>query len=293
MGSVIWLATLLAIAAGAAFAVTAALQHRAAAQEAVHHIADPRLLLRLLRRPLWLASNLTDLLGAALQAVALRFGPLALVQPLLVSSLIFAPPAEAALNRHPVNRRSLFGAGLGVLGLALFVLSGATSAGTAHPSTRAWLLSGIATAAVVGVCLVGAAQAVKPWSAVWLGIATGTMYGYMSALLKTCSTQFPHLGALFGHWHVYAFALVGCAGLVLNQSMYQHGSLAPGLTALTISEPLSGFVFGTTAFGESVATSGLRLTALVVAVGLLVAAVWTVASDREEQRHSELPAHAH
>lgn len=292
MGPVIWLATLLAIAAGAAFAVTAALQHRAATQEAEHHIADPRLLLRLLRRPLWLASNLTDLLGAALQAVALRFGPLALVQPLLISSLIFAPPAEAALNRQPVNRRSLFGAGLGVLGLALFVLSGATAAGTAHPSTRAWLLSGIATAAVVGVCLVGAAQAVKPWSAVWLGIATGTMYGYMSALLKTCSTQFPHLGALFGHWHLYAFALVGCAGLVLNQSMYQHGSLAPGLTALTISEPLSGFLFGTTAFGESVATSGPRLTVLVVAAALLVAAVWTVASDREEPQ-SELPAHAH
>jgi len=293
MGPVILLATVLAIAAGAAFAVTAALQHRAAAQEAEHHIGDPRLLLRLLRRPLWLASNLADLLGAGLQAVALRFGPLALVQPLLISSLIFAPGAEAALNRQPVNRRSLFGASLGVLGLALFVLSGATAGDTTDPSTHAWLLSGIATVAAVGVCLVGAAQSAKPWSAVWLGIATGTMYGYMSALLKTCSTQFPDLGALFGHWQLYGFALVGCAGLVVNQSMYQRGSLAAGLTALTISEPLSGCIFGTTAFGESVATSGLRLTALVVAVGLLIAAVWTVASDREDQQHSELHAHAH
>ncbi|HEX7738227.1 MAG TPA: hypothetical protein VF426_01115, partial [Marmoricola sp.] len=60
----IWLATLLAIAAGAAFAVTAALQHRAAAAEAEHPVADPRLLLRLLRRPMWLASNLTDFVGA-------------------------------------------------------------------------------------------------------------------------------------------------------------------------------------------------------------------------------------
>ena len=112
------------------------------------------------------------------------------------------------------------------------------------------------------------------------------------SLLKVCSAEFPHVGALFGHWHLYAFALVGCVGLVLNQSMYQHGTLAPGLTAMTISEPVSGFLLGTTAFGESMTVTGPRLTLMVIAIGLLATAVWTVATEQKDH-HSEVPVHAH
>src|ERR1700749_2970168 len=98
-------AILAAVSAAALFAVAAALQHRSAGlvSAAVHHRgASPgpagghrrlaRVAPRALRHPLWIAGLLASLAGFGLHAVALRDGPLTLVQPLLVTGVIFALP---------------------------------------------------------------------------------------------------------------------------------------------------------------------------------------------------------
>ncbi len=54
-----------------------------------------RLLVRLARRPLWIVGLFAHAVGTGLHAVALRFGALSLVQPLLVISLVFALPLRA------------------------------------------------------------------------------------------------------------------------------------------------------------------------------------------------------
>ena len=79
------LAVVVALAAAVCFAFASAVQQRAAKQEKAHRTFDPRLLLRLLHRPMWIASWAPDAAGSVLQALALRFGPLSLVQPILVS----------------------------------------------------------------------------------------------------------------------------------------------------------------------------------------------------------------
>jgi hypothetical protein len=50
---------------------------------------DPGLILRLVRRPVWLAGIASMILGFGFQLSALRFGPLALVQPTLALELLF------------------------------------------------------------------------------------------------------------------------------------------------------------------------------------------------------------
>ena len=49
-----------------------------------------RILLDLVRQPLWLAAIGANIVGFALQVVALALGSLAVVQPLLVCDLVFA-----------------------------------------------------------------------------------------------------------------------------------------------------------------------------------------------------------
>lgn len=51
---------------------------------------SPRIFVDLAHKPLWLASIGGTLLGFALQVLALSYGPLALVEPLLACGLIFA-----------------------------------------------------------------------------------------------------------------------------------------------------------------------------------------------------------
>src|SRR5262249_57554327 len=60
---------------------------------------------RLVRNPLWLAGWLTNLFGFMAQAAALHLSSVALVQPLMVSQLLFSMPlASAWARRRPLAR---------------------------------------------------------------------------------------------------------------------------------------------------------------------------------------------
>jgi drug/metabolite transporter (DMT)-like permease len=58
---------------------------------------------KLVRKPLWLLGWLTNLVGFLVQATALHFGSVALVQPLLVTQLLFALPMASACGRTGVT----------------------------------------------------------------------------------------------------------------------------------------------------------------------------------------------
>ena len=136
-------AALTALAAAGCFALTSALQQRVARQERPYRALDPRLILALLRRPLWLAGWVPDLAGTGLQALALSFGPITLVQPILVSGMFLAIPLEAGLDRRRPYRRDLLAVTVSALGLAAFLCppSRARASRTRRPgpgSGRRW-----------------------------------------------------------------------------------------------------------------------------------------------------------
>ena len=104
MGRVSALAVALAVLAAALFAVAAAVQQRSAAAVADDRGRGPKLVLTLVRQPLWWVGTLADVGGYAAQAAALGLGSLLLVQPLLVTSLLFALPLGAWLAGRRLRR---------------------------------------------------------------------------------------------------------------------------------------------------------------------------------------------
>ena len=86
------LSVVAAIAAGCTFAVGSVLQQSAAREEPSENSLSLRLLVGLAHRPRWLIGIAGDFFSFGLQALALAFGPLALVQPLAVTGLLFAIP---------------------------------------------------------------------------------------------------------------------------------------------------------------------------------------------------------
>src|SRR3954447_495663 len=104
-GPVSALAVALALAAAALFAVAAAAQQRSAA--AVPDDRGPQLVLTLVRRPLWWVGTLADVGGYVAQAAPLGLGSLLLVQPLLVTGLLFALPLGARWAGRSLGRAEL------------------------------------------------------------------------------------------------------------------------------------------------------------------------------------------
>ncbi|BCJ61470.1 DMT family transporter [Micromonospora endophytica] len=266
----------LALASAFCFALASALHQRAAKQQPEHGVADPRLLLRLLRSRLWLSGWIPDSAAVTLQAAALRLGPLAVVQPLLASGLFMAVLIEGAMIRRRIASRDLLASAVGVVGLTAFLVLADAHAGVASPRPGAWVgpASCLVLLIVAGVLaayrLTGAARGAA------LGISSGLAYSLAAALVKDVTGRFQGLDTLLS-WRIPALAVVVTVGLLLNQTAFQHGRLAAPLTAVTLTDPVASVVLGVTVFQESLAVDPLRVVGIVLAGVTIAVGIWLAA----------------
>jgi drug/metabolite transporter (DMT)-like permease len=278
-------AILLSLLAGACFALSWALQHRAASSQPNHAVGDPRLLLRLLRRRGWLLGRLLAVAGVVAQAMALRHGALSAVAPLMLTGIVFAVPLSAWLDRRATPRGQAGAVVVGIAGLAAFLAAAAPDEGTTRPSTADWVAIFAVCGGLVLLLLIAAGRREGAVRATLIGLATGTLFGLAAALLKADAVSLDDgaVGVLT-QWTVYAWIVVCVLALVLNQNAFQGTTLAAPLTSLALSEPLVALAIGVGAFGEHLHAGGPRL--LLVAAG--VAAM--VVGIRQITGKSSIPA---
>ena len=126
-------AAVIALSAACAFAVSNALQHRAASGVPAGVSKVSRVLLHLVRNPWWLVGTGLSFIGMLLHATALRWGSLAFVQPLLLVGLVLAIPVRAALERKLPLPQELRAVAITAVGLATYLSSVTLAPGQATP----------------------------------------------------------------------------------------------------------------------------------------------------------------
>lgn len=143
---------------------------------------SPRIFLDLARKPLWLASVGGTLFGFALQVLALKYGPLALVEPLLACGLIFAVLINSYLHRRfdPVLLGGVVGTAAGIAG---FLIISNPSPGRTSVGFFTVLPLGAGLFAALAACLAVARRnaVLKPLA---LALACGICYGVAAFLVK-------------------------------------------------------------------------------------------------------------
>lgn len=142
-----------------------------------------------LRDRLWWAGTAAATAGYAFQAMALAHGSLLLVQPMLVSSLLFVLPLSAARLGHRVPGSEWAWASLLTASLAVFVLVGRPREGNYHPPTPAWTLA-VGAAVPVLVAVLAARRTDGRVRASWLGVAVALLLGMIAVLTKTCTHRY-------------------------------------------------------------------------------------------------------
>lgn len=268
------LAVLAALVAAFSFALSTTLHQRAAQRQPPGRALDPRLLWHLLRTRLWQLGWAPDVAGVLAQAVALRYGPLAVVQPVLASGLFMAVLIEAAWDRRPVRHRDLVAVLVGTAGLVGFLVTVSPGAGVNDPSTSAWWWVAAGVGGTVVACLAAARTTSGAARGTLLGVATGVLYGLAAALLKAVAARLPGDPlAVVADPRLAALVVVALIGVQLNQNAFQSGRIAAPLTALTLTEPVAGVLIGVTAFRETLTLGGVRIVVVVAAAGAIVAGV--------------------
>ena len=146
-----------------------------------------------------MAGTVANVIGFLLVVVALRFGPLALVEPLGPCHLIFASLINGYLKKlwDPVIVAGVVACTAGVIG---FLAIARPSGGRSEVSLSAALplLAGVAV-------LLAACLAVARWDRrmrpLALALACGIAYGVTDFCLKLVTSEFGHgLSHLFVHW---------------------------------------------------------------------------------------------
>jgi drug/metabolite transporter (DMT)-like permease len=263
------------LTAAAFYAVAMALQQRRASSVATDAARGARLIGRLVLDPVWLGGLFANAVGFGLQFLALGSGALALVQPLLVTSLLFALLLSMALGGGALRRREWVGAMAVAGGLALGYAAARPQAGAASAPGWRWLILTAAVAVIAGA-FIDTALRIEADRPLALAAAAGAVYGLIAALTRATSVlardsvRARDILGFVAHWQPYALAASVAVGIVLVQSAFQAGPLRASLPVLMVVEPAAGIAVGVWLFHERVAWRGWAGPLELVAIALIV-----------------------
>ncbi len=256
----------LALGAAGSFGAAGFMQHRAARHVPRTGPLQPKLLRELVAVPLFRWGIVCSAVAFVLQVIALWLAPLAVVQPLLVTGVLFYLGFASWVLGHRPDRLITTGAAIAVAGIAVFVVFAGPAAGTNRFSGTAALPLGIGLVAVVVAALAIAVRVPGEYRALPFAAATAVCYGVTAGLLRGLLTS-PDLTMVWRDWQLYAVLVVAPAGFLLNQNAFQRGAVGSvAVAVITVGDPVVSIGVGAAWLGESLAGGALHRTLQVLAL---------------------------
>ncbi len=271
-----FVAATLALVAAFLFALAATLQQKGALDLPSVSLAEPMSLLKLLGQTMWLLGTGAMLTGYLVQAAALDRGQVSIVQPLLVTTIVFALPLGYYLTQQHVGRREIVGAFVIIGGLALFTIFGRPADGNGNAPNSDWAVVILLVVIVAGTMLVFAGRGGLSMKAALYGSAAGVLFGLSASLTKpTLGYLDDGVSEMLTHWEPYVLAVVGILGFVLQQISLGTGRLAPSVATVSTVNPFVSILIGTFLLDERLSRPpwhvAVAIVGLVLALGGAVA----------------------
>jgi len=234
-----------------------------------------RLPLYLIRQPLWLLGWAAAAGTFVFQALALHNGPMSVVQPVLVTELVFALVLRRVWIHQDVAAAAWASVLVVCLALAVFLIAAEPTGGQATPQTRGWLSAGLVFGGAIAVlAALGRAGPPARRAAVFAASA-GLCWALEATFLKAATHTLTAFGVtgLLTRWPVYALIGAGIAGTLLEQAALHVGPLSVSQPILVIVNPFASIVLSVWLFDERFTDSPLKVTAAVLSFAVMAAGV--------------------
>lgn len=272
------IATLLAVASALCVAIGDVLQQRAAHRIKDRSVSHTQLFASLLRNQRWRWGVVLLAGSIALQAAALRWGSVLLVQALLMLSLLFALPINARLSNRTVTGGEWVWASLLTVAVVVVVVAGNPQAGRSSASLGTWTAVAVALGPPLGACVVAGRKWGGAPAAVLFAFVSGSLWGVFAVLSKVVVAQLGEGGSAVARSpEVYAWLLVAAGGFVWGQAAFRAGPLTASMPTLEISQPVIAAVLGVAVLDETLDASPLRTVALVMSALVMAVAIYRLA----------------
>jgi drug/metabolite transporter (DMT)-like permease len=279
------LAALLAVLAAIFFALAATLWQRASMAMGVE-AGDSKAFARLLANRVWLLGLAAQTGAVLLQAAALDRGRVAIIQPLLVTTVIWAMPLGYFLTQQTITRRHIAGAGIIVTGLALFASVGDPAGGIDNAPSSDWIAAFLVIGAVCAGLLLFAGRGGLSAKAAVFGATAGILYGVSATLMKPVVEELhaDGAGAVLASWELWVMAVTGIVGFYLQQISLATGRLVTSVATVSVANPVVSVLLGVLVLQERLDQPPAWHAVLAVgglALALLGAVVVASASEPE------------
>ena len=239
-------------------------------------LAGWRLIVTLVRSPLWLIGAAAQVGAFLFQAVALHLGQVSIVQPLLVTELVLVLALRRFWLRQSIALAAWNGAILATVGLTVFLVAGEPRGGRPVPTSHHWAIAIVATGVAAAALALAGRRGSPSRQAGLMAAAAGIAWGIEAAFIKATTdtiTAFG-VGGMFLRWPVYAMAVGGAAGVLLEQQALHVGPLRVSQPIIVIADPMVSIVLSVWLFDEYFTSNGLVLMA--AAAGFAVMCVGVV-----------------
>ena len=287
------LTVVFALAASFSNAVNVMTQHKAS-------IAAPqrekgwRLVGYLFHQPLWLLGWIAAVGGFVFQAFALHNGQLSIVQPLLVTELVFVLVLRRVWIRQDIARAAWVSVLIVCVALAAFLAVAEPTGGKPTPDTAEWLSALLVFGGAVAAAAAAGARGTPARRAAAFAVAGALAWALMAVFIKAATDTLAAfgLGGMLTHWPVYALAAAAAAGTLLEQSALHVGPLSVSQPLLVIINPLASIVLSIWLFDERFTDSPARITIAVLSFAVLAAGVTALSRTAPQDLVPASPAPA-
>ncbi|MGA2520907.1 MAG: DMT family transporter [Acidimicrobiales bacterium] len=273
------MAYVLAVLAALANALTSILQRMGVESAPADKTLKLSLITYALRRKVWIAGFVLMIGAFLLQFLALHFGRLTTVQPILTLELPFLVVVLGVWFRQQLSWKEWVGSIAAAGGLAAFLVLAAPSGGGETPDLDSWGIVSFAVVAGGSFAVLLARFGSAAWRAAWFGVAGAIAFAFTAAIIKEVNDELTARGwaHLFVTWPPYAMAGMGLVGMFLAQNAFQAGPVTASQSALVIVDPLASIAIGIGLFGDTVRAGGGFLLGEVLAMVLLSLGVLSLA----------------
>src|SRR5207247_8962793 len=180
------LAVVFALAAAVSSAVNLITQHSASVS-APKRKKGRRLALYLVRQPLWLLGGAAAVGSYAFQALALHNGPLSVVQPVLITELVFVLVLRRVWIRQDVARAAWASVGVVCVALAVFLAAAEPTGGKPSPAAAAGLSAGLVFGAAITALAALGRRGSPARRAALFAVAAALTWALEATFLKTAT----------------------------------------------------------------------------------------------------------
>jgi len=263
-----------ALAAAFSNAVNLMTQHSASVS-APEREKGWRLAVYLVRQPLWLLGGAAALGSYAFQALALHNGPMSVVQPILVTELVFVLVLRRVWIRQEVAGAAWASVLVVCAALAVFLTAAEPMGGHPVPETAEWLSAVPVFGVSIAVLAVLGRRGSPVRRAAVFAVAAALTWALEATFLKTVTQGLAAsgIGDLVTRWPVYAFIAATVIGTLLQQSALHVGPLSVSQPFLVVTDPLASINLSIWLFDERFTDSPAKIAVAVVAFAVMAAGV--------------------